>query len=655
MWRDTEGATRTVEPDALLALLALFGRVQDAEEREESAASPLEPVLVAWDGAPPSVALALPADGARRGRLEARLTVFDHERPGEREERGAWSVRLDALETPRGARGPCWTLPLSLPHGWYELTLAAAGREGRAIVVSAPRVTPPLARGVGLFAPAYELHDARTRHAGGWRELARLARWAGELGLRAVATTPLTACDARDASPYAPLSRRHWDERFLDLDRVVEEERCEEAARLLRAAPPAARGPLADPQAAARLARAVLAPCARAVAGERAQRLARFRSERPDVERYARWRAAREPQESGAPADPALHAYAQWRCEEALEGVRRAAHEHGVALLLDVPLGVRGDGFDVADDPGAFLVGASAGAPPDAFFRGGQRWGFPPPHPRGARASGYRDLALALRRHARCAGALRLDHVMALHRLWVVPPGADARAGAYVRYRANEQLAVIALEAARAGCAIVGEDLGTVPPAVRGAMHEHGLHRTLVLPFSYRPAGADGAGPFELEPVPERALLSLGSHDLAPFAAWWTGRDLDEHEERGELAPQELALERAARERFRAAWRAELVRAGALAPGALADEVERVLDASLAALARTDARLLSVALDDLAGETRRQNAPGTERPENWRVRARLSLEALEASGGPAARLVALVRLRAAALPAAPAS
>jgi 4-alpha-glucanotransferase len=392
----------------------------------------------------------------------------------------------------------------------------------------------------------------------------------------------------------------------------------------------------------------VLSPCTAALDGARAHAFTAFLRARPDVEAYARYRAARErwgpcwwEWPDGAAGlmleqdeSARFHAYAQWLCEEALAELATRAERDAAGLFLDLPLGVREDGFDVFRAPESYLRGASTGAPPDDFFAGGQDWGFPPPHP--ARASG--ELALAVRRHARFARVLRLDHVMALHRLWVVPRDGGARDGAYVRYPREELLANVALEADRAGCAIVGEDLGTVPDAVREAMGTHRLHRTVVLGFSFDPGDPESA-----ERIPARAVVGLGTHDTPPFASFWRGVDLDEHEAFGELAGAELEAARARRARFRSGWTGLLARRGLVETAQPSDA--EVLAASLRFLGASPAAHVQVALEDLWAETRRPNVPGTARPTNWRGRARLSLTALEGDELANGLLRALVAAR----------
>ena len=133
-------------------------------------------------------------------------------------------------------------------------------------------------------------------------------------------------------------------------------------------------------------------------------------------------------------------------------------------LYLDFPLGVHREGFDVWHFRDSFALEASTGAPPDAFFTQGQEWGFPPLHPARIRQTGYAYFISALRHHLKFSKALRLDHVMGFYRLFWIPRGFSPKEDVYVRYKAEEFLAILTLESRRYNTPIVGEDLGTVPP-----------------------------------------------------------------------------------------------------------------------------------------------------------------------------------------------
>lgn len=256
------------------------------------------------------------------------------------------------------------------------------------------------------------------------------------------------------------------------------------------------------------------------------------------------------------------------------------SQQRAADLYLDLPLGIHHDGFDSWRWPELFATGVSAGAPPDTFFPGGQDWGFTPLAPSALRASGYRYFRDCLRHHARHAGALRLDHVMALERLFWIPHGFGPDQGVYVRYPLDEMIAVLTLESVRWQTAIIGEDLGTVSRRIRATMGRHDLHRMFVLQFEATP-GDEPRRP----DVPRSAVASLNTHDMPAFATYWRERETPER------MPAKTALERA-----------------------------------LEGLAASNARFVIVNLEDLWLETRPQNVPGSPSEHNWLRRARLTLD-----------------------------
>ena len=211
---------------------------------------------------------------------------------------------------------------------------------------------------------------------------------------------------------------------------------------------------------------------------------------------------------------------------------------------------------------------------------------------------------------------------MGLHRLFVLPPGQEASEGVYIRYRPEENYAILCLESERSGTLVVGEDLGTVPPECRRAMPVHGVYRSYVAQWAIREDG--------LEPPPPDSVASIGTHDMAPFAAWWRGLDITERLELGLLGAEHAVRDMAQRERDRTLLVKALVAEGLLArPDPGAEPEAAVLTAWLAFLARSEARAVLVFLEDLWGETRSQNIPGTvnEHP-NWRRRIPYPLEAM---------------------------
>jgi 4-alpha-glucanotransferase len=332
----------------------------------------------------------------------------------------------------------------------------------------------------------------------------------------------------------------------------------------------------------------------------------------------------------------------QWLLHQQLDRLASGLRERGQRLYLDLPLGVNPDGFDVWHDQHQFARGISVGAPPDAFFSLGQDWGFPPLAPEALRAAGYAPILAALRNHLRYAGMLRIDHVMALHRLFWVPLGMQAVDGVYVHYPAEELYAVTCLESARHRAIIVGEDLGTVPPAVRRGMARHGLQRLWVLQFEVSP---DSRPP--ISDPPRDAAAGINTHDMPSFAAFWRALDALEREELGLLTPEQAEDVRAQRDRLRRAL-VDLLRSESWLRGDHAGELD-VLRACLARLAAGSARILLVNLEDLWAEQRPQNVPGTglERP-NWRRKAEYSLEQFGSTPGVVEPLAQIQRLRSAA-------
>jgi 4-alpha-glucanotransferase len=377
--------------------------------------------------------------------------------------------------------------------------------------------------------------------------------------------------------------------------------------------------------------------------------------EKPLAERYARFRANMEAREASWPRWPGrqrngrirrgdhdeelfrYHLYVQWRTHQQFEATGRSARDTGPGLYLDFPLGTHREGFDVWLAPHLFAPDAEAGAPPDSFFSLGQRWGTPPMRPAALREDRYRLFRHALRHHMRNAGYLRVDHVMGLHRLYWVPEGLEPHEGVYVRYPAEELLAVLSLESHINRTILIGEDLGTVPPVTRAAMKRHGMRRTWI--FS---AADEGAG--ELPTPPAGSFAALNTHDMPTFAALWKGRDLAERRDLGLLDAREAKRLGKARRATLRKLAARLHRKGWLTRPA--EERAPVLEGCLRLLGASRAGLVMVNLEDLWGETEQQNTPGTvrERP-NWRRRARLSLSEIDGLRTAARALAALAATR----------
>lgn len=656
---DAFGRRRRAGPGTVLAALRALGvpveRPEDAPaalraHRRAAWTRPVEPVGVAWAGR-----LLLPL------RVPARATDAVADvllEPEEGDPRG-WRVPLGDLPVTGAAEvdGRAYvrrllTVPDPLPPGYHRLAMRVGRLRGSALVISAPpRAASGAGRGWGVFLPLYAARTRTTWGVGDFTALASLLAFVGDLGGDLVATLPLLSTfldEPFDPSPYAPVSRLFWNEIHVDVASSPELARCPEACELVaspgfrREVEMLERRPLVEHRSVIRVKRRVLELLAEELhrgPSTRRDELERFAASRPELDDYARFRAECEHRRSAWPAwpEPArggrlegapeagravrYHRYVQFLAEEQLRRALEVGRERGAALLLDLPLGAHRVGYDTWRRRQLFAAEARAGAPPDRMFARGQDWGFPPLHPERIRDEGYRYVIASVRRQARYAGALRIDHVMSLHRLFWIPGGADATEGLYVRYPAEELYAILVLESHRAGAALVGEDLGTVPPYVRPAMARRGVRRAYVAQAEVWER-TDGV----LPAVPAEALATVNTHDTGTFAAFWAGRDLDLLEALGAMPPAAAASERERRARLRAGL-VRFLRDGGWLAGRGDPDPGRVLVGILRFLGSSPAASVVANLEDLWLEERPQNVPGTvDEYPNWRRRARHPLE-----------------------------
>jgi 4-alpha-glucanotransferase len=299
-----------------------------------------------------------------------------------------------------------------------------------------------------------------------------------------------------------------------------------------------------------------------------------------------------------------------------------------VGLYRDLALGVDPDGAEAWGEQCLLAEGISAGAPPDALGLKGQSWGLPPFNPHALRDAAYRPFIECLRANMRHAGALRIDHIMGLTRLFWIPRGSTPSEGGYVRYPLDDLLAILSLESERAHCTIIGEDLGTVPKGLRERLAASRVLSTRVLYFerngAFRPA----------QSYPALAHVGVGTHDLPTFPGYWHGRDIATRSALHLLphadSEAELQQDRAG---ARQALIAMLREAGLLATSR-GDMIplNELVDAVYRFLATSPARLLMVQPEDLMGVEEQSNLPGTvaEHP-NWQRKLPLAWERFVAS------------------------
>jgi 4-alpha-glucanotransferase len=656
VWVDIDGQRRSAPVDVVIEVLRRLGAPVDREgdladaariRRREIWARVCPPARAVTRGEASSIPLRLPSDDAH-GALDWRLR-------GEGRGLRSGATRVESLplaggSTVDGRRYDVRSLPLptDLPTGRYELTIRHGPSAWKLHLVVAPRRTYRSGRldgAWGVFHPLYGLRDERAAGVGDLATLREALAWTADRGGRLFGTTPLLAGfpdPPVDPSPYAPASRLFWDDRFVELEAAPGANAARAAGQLT------AWEALADRRDDTRVPwddltrtrASVLTTLARrffSTAGDRDPDFRRWMVARPEAADFARfmagraawgrdWRRWPEPARSGrVPAgsvDGALvrrHLFGQWLAARQVEELAGA----GAELYLDIPLGTHPDGYDVWRHRELFVEGVSAGAPPDDFFRGGQDWGLPPLHPERIRELGFGYVADVLRHAMGPAALVRLDHVMQLHRLFWVPRGAGPADGVYVRYPADELAAVVAVESERARCEVAGEDLGTVPDAVRELMDRWGIRRTAVLGFEIdrvadleEVSGAEG-GLFDAgRGVPDGAVATIETHDMVPLAGLREGFDLDEREALGLLEAREAER---LRERRAAAFTRldEHFGVDEAVPG----RPDPLLGPLLIALGGSAAGIVLAPLDDLFGVREPQNVPGTrdERP-NWRRR-----------------------------------
>jgi 4-alpha-glucanotransferase len=492
---------------------------------------------------------------------------------------------------------------------------------------------PPEPRLWGWAAQLYAVRSRRSWGVGDLDDLARLGRWTRALGGAFIQVNPLHAAAPvgdQQPSPYFPSSRRFRNPIYIAVERVpgyrAVAARLEPRARAARALN---SGRLIDYTRAQRLKLEALeliwqsAPPTRGfdawsrAAGPALQAYADYcvLAEQHGAD-WRRWPEALCRPAPRTPRDPGrarFHAWLQWLLDRQLEGAARA-----LPPVCDLAVGADPGGADAWTWADQLLPGFSVGAPPDELNLEGQDWGFPAFNPRALLESDFRPFRETLRANLRHAAGLRIDHVMGLFRLWLIPDGGSPRDGAYVTYPAGPMLDIVAEESRRASALVIGEDLGTVQPEVRAE-----LRRRRVL--SYRLMLFEDAPPRR---YPSLSLAAVGTHDLPTIAGVWTGADARSLRGAG-LSPNAAAD---------AAMRHRLARFGGIS--AEASAADAVLGA-YRALRRSPSRLLAATLEDALVLDKRPNVPGTvDEWPNWRIALPGGLEGLRRS--PTARALAAI-------------
>jgi 4-alpha-glucanotransferase len=530
-----------------------------------------------------------------------------------------------------------------------------------------------MGRAWGLTCQLYGLRSQRNWGIGDFEDLAALAELAAGLGADFIGVSPLHAlflADPRRCSPYAPSSRLFLNPIYIAVDRLgAHGETVPNGVAVARASE------LVDYPAVARVKRTALenrfsAFCEHDFRArtERALAFEAFCSERgAALEDFAIYEALSEalvanghpcgwhvwPDEYRTPdsglvrrfakengARVLFHMWLQWVADEQLRDAQRRALAGGmrIGLYLDLAVGVAPDGAATWSDRELVVPGARIGSPPDAFNERGQDWGLAPLSPAALSERNVEPFGAVIAALMRHAGAIRIDHVMGLMRLYWIPANAGAMDGAYVRYPMPEMMRQLAAASVAKRALVIGEDLGTVPPGFRQVMQDAEIQGYRVLYFERREDQQFRAPPT----YPREACACISTHDLPTLAGWWRGTDIDVREQLGRLDAEGVARQRTDRARDRHLLLAALHGAGLLPSGlervAKGEEPpprELPVDAVTAAhvfLARTPSRLIAVQLEDLIGAVEQANLPGTvdEHP-NWRRKLPVGLEEIAAT------------------------
>ncbi|WLG98001.1 4-alpha-glucanotransferase [Pseudomonas sp. FP198] len=578
------------------------------------------------------------------------------------------------------------TLPGIVPVGYQQVsiqgqhfTLAVAPARCYSV---ADAVDDPTPRVWGLSAQLYSLRRPGDGGFGDTQALEELARVAGERGADALAISPMHAMFSSDTgrySPYSPSSRLFLNSLYAAPGTILGERALRtaiDATGLTNQLRSLEEQPLIDWPVAAEAKQRVLRALYegfsqgehplhedfssfRHSSGEALENHCRFEALQAD--RAARgesldWR--QWPQEWRDPRSAALarfaeenadeigfYAFCQWLIARCLERAQSAAKSSGmgIGLIADLAVGADGAGSQAWSRQDELLASLTVGAPPDILNRSGQGWGISAFSPEGLVRNGFRAFIEMLRANFAHAGGLRIDHIMGLQRLWVIPNDAPPTDGAYLYYPIDDLLRLLALESHRHRAIVLGEDLGTVPEGLREKLAARAILGMRVLLFEQ-----DNTHFKPILDWPDDALATTSTHDLPTLNGWWHGHDIDWNA-RLDLIDSHTEMDwRRHRQRERDGLRNALNQD----PQNFREEhreTDQVLDASVRFLGHTRAPLVLLPLEDALGIDEQANLPGTtDTHPNWRRRLALESRALLDDPDAARRLeiLACARLQA---------
>ncbi|MCD5980171.1 4-alpha-glucanotransferase [Pseudomonas quasicaspiana] len=550
------------------------------------------------------------------------------------------------------------SLPALAPVGYQQLniagqhlTIAVAPKTCFSMAMATDSRVP---RAWGLTVQLYGLHREGDGGFGDTQALESLARAAGERGAHALAISPVHAMFANDPhrySPYSPSSRLFLNSLYCSpgailgeraLRMAIEESGLSDELKRLEALP------LVDWPAAASAKWKVLRKLYDAFSGSDHPLHEDFNSFRHSageaLENHCRFEVIRDecprlgmsdnwhewPEEFKNPRSEAIarfaanhseqigfYAFAQWLTARGLERAQVAARSSGmsVGLIADLAVGADGAGSQAWSRQDELLSALSVGAPPDILNRAGQSWGISAFSPEGLKRNGFRAFIEMLRANFAHAGGLRIDHIMGLQRLWVVPLGSPASEGAYLNYPLDDMLRLLSLESWRHKAIVLGEDLGTVPPGLHEKLAARAILGMRVLLFEQNNAN--------FKPIldwSDQALATTSTHDLPTLAGWLAENDIAWNLRLGMVNEQQAQDWSADRHRERDGLRQVLSQNSTNFSDGRPD-AEQMIDASIRYIGHTRAPLVLLPMEDAMGLTEQFNLPGdTPQHPNWRRR-----------------------------------